>query len=278
MSFDKYERQGAYHWLETDAGSKQYNPPLVARYQVLLDQIESGSVLDVGAGDGYLSAQLAKTCEQVIALEYESAGATLAKSMLSASPNVAVLRGDTFQLPLADACLDQVVMADVIEHLDNAALAVKEVARVLKPGGRFLLTTPMWRPDRVWDRYHVKEYRPEELHELLGEEFGTLSFSYFWPLTWSNRYSTRIGWRLLKILGRLGFNPFLRGSNEPKGFGQMMVVATGQKQAVASPASGSPVLDSSVLDSPALDSPAPDSPALNRPALDNPESDSGVVP
>ncbi|MFT7221309.1 MAG: SAM-dependent methyltransferase [Candidatus Azotimanducaceae bacterium] len=263
MSFDKYVRQGAYHWLETDAGSNQYNPPLVARYQVLLDQIESGTVLDVGAGDGYLSAQLAKRCEQVIALEYESAGAALAKSMLSGSSNVAVLRGDTFQLPLADACLDQVVMADVIEHLENAAWAVKEVARVLKPGGRFLLTTPKWRPDRVWDRYHVKEYRPEELHELLSAEFGALSFSYFWPLKWSNRYATRVGWRLLKVLGRLGFNPFLHVSNQPEGFGQMMVVATGHDQTVVSPDSDSLVLDNPVLD---------------NPVLDKPDSNSGVIP
>lgn len=225
MSFDKYERQGAYHWLETDPQSREYNPPLVARYKVLLDAVTDGVVLDVGAGDGYLSAQLAQVSPLVLAMEVEPEGARIAHEMLVEYSNVEVFRGDSYRLPFADNSLDQVVMADVIEHLDNAGQAVSEVARVLKPDGQFVLTTPMWRADRVWDRYHVKEYRPDEMNELLASFFDELSFRYFWPLAWSNRYSTKLGWRLLKWLGRLGFNPFLQCADKPEGFGQMLVIA-----------------------------------------------------
>ena len=227
MNFDKYERQGAYHWLETNPRSREFNPPLVARYKVLLDVMKTGAVLDIGAGDGYLSAQLAGQCAQVLAMELEAEGARIAHDMLSEYANVDVFRGDSYQLPFADNSLDQVVMADVIEHLEDARGAVLEVARVLSPNGQFVLTTPMWREDRMWDRYHVKEYRPDEMAELLANVFEDVTFRYFWPLRWSNRYSTKIGWRLLKWLGRFGFNPFLECGQAPAGYGQMLVVARG---------------------------------------------------
>ena len=66
--FDKYEKMGAYHWRECDRGSSVYNPPLVARYKMILDRIPNGRVVDLGAGDGYLAGQLAARCAQVSAL------------------------------------------------------------------------------------------------------------------------------------------------------------------------------------------------------------------
>ena len=124
MSFDKYEQSGAYHWRETDRRSRDYNPPLVARYEVLLDAVGGEGAVDVGAGDGYLSARLADLCEWVIALEYDQAGARLAAEMLAGWSSVNVLRGDSYRLPLADRSVPQLVMADVIEHLDDAPGAV----------------------------------------------------------------------------------------------------------------------------------------------------------
>ncbi|HET8760481.1 MAG TPA: class I SAM-dependent methyltransferase [Nitrospiria bacterium] len=45
-------------------------------------------------------------------------------------------------LPLPDAAFDHAMMIEVIEHIVNAELLVREVARILKPGGRLLMTTP----------------------------------------------------------------------------------------------------------------------------------------
>ena len=225
MTFDKYNHAGAYHWRETDRRSRDYNPPLVARYEVLLGTIRPGVTLDAGAGDGYLSSELALRCSQVVAMEYEPAGAQLAAKMLAEFDNVAVLRGDARGLPFESNTLDQVVMADVIEHLEEPEVSVAEIARVMNPEGQFVLTTPMWRPDRMWDTRHVQEFRPEELTALLKSNFREVSLKFFWPLKWSNRYATRLGWRLLKIAGRLGFNPFLELSADPAGYGQMLAIA-----------------------------------------------------
>jgi SAM-dependent methyltransferase len=53
-----------------------------------------------------------------------------------------VLRAGGEALPFADSTFDAVVLADVIEHIPRAELAVAEFARVLRPGGRLVMATP----------------------------------------------------------------------------------------------------------------------------------------
>ena len=224
--FDKYDRQGAYHWQECDRWNRAFNPPLLARYDVVVDAVHGGEVLDIGAGDGYLTGRLAGRADRVVGLEYDEAGAGLARSLLAGRENCEIVRGSTYDLPFADNSFRWAVMADVIEHLDHPEVAVREVARVLKPDGSFVVTTPKKVPHRVWDKYHVKEYLPEELRDLLGTAFGSVRMSYLWPLHWSERYRTRIGWRGLKFAGRLGFNPFRRSGTVDAGFGQIFAVAS----------------------------------------------------
>lgn len=222
--FDKYELMGAYHWKECDRNSKEYNPPLVARYNMIAKRVNGGCVLDIGAGDGFLSGLVAKKCDSVIAIEYESSGAKLARSMLSKFENVEVIQGDSYLLPFTDHQFDWVLMADVIEHLDQPDKAVSEMARVVRLDGTVCVTTPQWRPDRVWDKRHIKEFRPEELREQLESYFKFVEIHYAWPKLWSDIYCTRIGWRLLKLIGRAGINPFDKESSKPENYGQMLAI------------------------------------------------------
>lgn len=222
--FDKYEAKGAYHWRECDRRSREFNPPLAARYELVVKRAPAGRVLDVGAGDGYLAGRLAARCREVEAVEYEPSGVALASDMLADLGNVSVRQGSTYSLDYADAGFDGVVMADVIEHLDAPGAAVAEMARVLADDGVALITTPQWRPDRIWDERHVKEYTPDEFRALLGEHFKSVELVFSWPRLWSDAYRTRIGWRLLRMAGRLGFNPFLSESDSPEGRCQMLAI------------------------------------------------------
>lgn len=226
MLFDKYERMGAYHWQECDRRSKQFNPPLAARYEMIAKRVRGGRALDVGAGDGYLTSLLARQCESVTAIEYEPSGVELAREMLGGYGNVDVMQGDTYCLPFDTAKFDWVLMADVIEHLDDPEVAVSEMARVVCPGGTVLVTTPQWRADRIWDERHVKEFRPEEFRELLLHSFGSVELKFAWPRFWSDLYRTPIGWRLLKLFGRAGFNPFSQESERPERYCQMLAICS----------------------------------------------------
>lgn len=231
--FDKYEAMGAYHWRECDRRSKVYYPPLAARYEMVLRQVPHGRVLDIGAGDGYLSGRLAEICREVVGLEYEPSGVALANEMLSGRPNVSVRQGDTYALPFENAAFDAVVMADVIEHLDDPDRAVAEMARVVKDDGAVLVTTPHWRSDRVWDERHVMEYTAEQLRERMAKSFGEVTLKFGWPRAWSDFYRTRVGWRLLRAAGRWGFNPFLVESDVAEGHCQILAICRAPRRAAS---------------------------------------------
>src|SRR5207248_1650808 len=161
IKFDKYTEAGAYHWIECDRSSRNYNPPLEARYKVVVDKLgETKRALDVGCGDGYLINLLRLRCEEAVGIEYDATGIELAAAKLATYPNCNVIRASCYEIPFASRSFDAVLLADVIEHLPEPDRCLEEIGRVLTPEGALFVTTPKWRPDRMWDKHHVKEYTP----------------------------------------------------------------------------------------------------------------------
>ena len=60
-----------------------------------------------------------------------------------------LLVGDAYRLPFASGSLDAVICSEVLEHLIDYEAALAEIARVLKPGGRFAATVPRAWPERI---------------------------------------------------------------------------------------------------------------------------------
>lgn len=98
----------------------------------------TGLVLDIGAADRWIAAHLPETTSYV-ALDYPATG----NEFYNARPDIFA---DACHLPVANGCVDSVVCLEVIEHVPDAALAVKEIARVLKPGGRAWISMPFLYP------------------------------------------------------------------------------------------------------------------------------------
>jgi SAM-dependent methyltransferase len=97
----------------------------------------SARVLDLGAGTGKLTRLLVGKFDQVIAVEPDEA----MRSLLSAHvPGAQVLAGAAEQIPMEDAAVDAVFVAEAFHAFDGER-AVIEIARVLKPQG---LLTLMW--------------------------------------------------------------------------------------------------------------------------------------
>lgn len=73
---------------------------------------------------------------------------------------------DLYNLPHADDSFDMVVMREVIEHVKSPEKMVREVSRVLKPNGRFVLTTPnygsalTWLVENTYNRFLNKAFKP----------------------------------------------------------------------------------------------------------------------
>jgi SAM-dependent methyltransferase len=223
--FAKYDQSGAYHWQEMERNSPQYNPPLEARYKMVIKRLDvAGRVLDLGCGDGYVMNLARRNCRSVIGIDPEKTGVRLASSKLHGLPNCRVIQADGYLLPFAAESFDAVLMADVIEHLEAPDRCLAEVRRVLAPNGRLLVTTPKWRPNRNIDPHHVREYRPEDLERCLAAHFSKVSLTFFWPIRWWAAYRTRVGWHLIKTFARHLYNPFLAESTKPDEFGQILAV------------------------------------------------------
>lgn len=124
------------NWLNTTTAPRAMSRPGTHEKLLELLAIEKpGLVLDVPAGQGALAQQLLRRDFQVVCMDIDAENFKL--------PGVEFVRADMNQpWPLCSARFDYVVSADGIEHFENPHHAVREIARVLKPCGKVLLSFP----------------------------------------------------------------------------------------------------------------------------------------
>jgi SAM-dependent methyltransferase len=118
------------------------------------------TVGDLGCGTGETSAALAPFVARTIAVDRSGEMLQAARWRVRDMPNVDVRRGELETLPIADGELDAAVMLLVLHHVPDPAAVLREAARTLKPGGRFVLCD-MLPHDR-------EEYKQQMGHVWLG--------------------------------------------------------------------------------------------------------------
>ena len=124
----------------------------------------SGCVLEIGTGTGYGIDIIAPHAEHFTTLD------KFRSPDLGELPtNVEFVEATVPPLPFADESFDYVVSFQVIEHIRRDKAFVAEVHRVLKPGGRFIVSTPNRPMSLTRNPWHVREYTAAQLRELLAE-------------------------------------------------------------------------------------------------------------
>ncbi|RAU89978.1 SAM-dependent methyltransferase [Mycobacterium colombiense] len=138
-------------------------------YQRLAGRCGGADVLEAGCGEGYGADLIAGVARRVIAVDYDDAAVAHVRSRY---PRVDVLQANLAQLPLPDSSVDIVVNFQVIEHLWDQTQFVVECARVLRPSGLLMMSTPnriTFSPgrDTPINPFHTRELNAAELTQLL---------------------------------------------------------------------------------------------------------------
>jgi SAM-dependent methyltransferase len=150
--------------------------------------VHSGDkVLDLGCGFGRHAYQAARLDAQVVAFDFgadevrnvrDTFGAMAdAGELHPVDSRVGAVQGDALALPFPDNAFDRVIASEILEHIPDDEQAMRELARVLRPGGTMAITVPRAGPEFInWSlshEYHnvpgghVRIYRQSQLVERL---------------------------------------------------------------------------------------------------------------
>jgi SAM-dependent methyltransferase len=174
-----------------------------------------GMTLDLGCGVGYGAAIISakKSVDFLIAFDISDNALAFGKS--SYGETISFVAGDAGALPFSDDSLDSIVCLEAIEHVHGPERVLGEIARVLRPEGLLIISTPnKWATSPLSRRpinpHHVREWYPGRFKELVRRNFEVVEvLGQSWQpvgITWrSLRRRMRIRvkgvLRSLRILG-----------------------------------------------------------------------------
>ena len=196
MSFDYHSVAGDYQYRALHSGHPMqrfwHRGKLVMIDQLIRPHLRAGSrLLEIGCGAGNLLLQATVPGSYPVALDLSMQALNFVRSRLEeaesssdAPSEFTCTQAIGESLPFADHTFDCILLSEVIEHLEEPQISIREVVRVLCPGGRLLITTPNYRsfwPIMEWavDRLnmapkmageqHISRFHPSSLKKTLSE-------------------------------------------------------------------------------------------------------------
>jgi ubiquinone/menaquinone biosynthesis C-methylase UbiE len=231
--FDKYQRRApSYHWQQVSRNIFRLNAFVLARYQQVIKLIprqKNLRILDIGCGDGVLLSLIGRG--RLYGVDIDQDGLNYAATRVKDK----LINAPAESLPFRSVFFDIVIATEIIEHLTNPDLMLTEIKRVLRRGGRVIITTPIKPAVGLTDKLHYQEFTPEALKRLCRQYFQAVTVRTSHPIWLKNVYTRswgRLGrfyldsgrWLINLIVIISGWNPFLSLPGQPS-----QQIVTGRK-------------------------------------------------
>jgi ubiquinone/menaquinone biosynthesis C-methylase UbiE len=126
--------------------------------------IENGEyLLDAGAGSGWVAKKFLNKFSKIISFDISIENvAGIDKSI--GSKNHYPIAGDLLHAPFKAEAFDQIILSEVIEHIVDPIALVMEMSRILKPGGRLIISTPYKEQIHYSQCIHCNRLTPRNAH------------------------------------------------------------------------------------------------------------------
>jgi len=153
-----------------DTNRKYISDPVLLEF---LGDVQGQQILDAGSGAGYLSRLLARRGAKVVAVENSQRFHAIALAhQASDQQDIRLVHSTIASMPfLDDACIDAVVANYVLMDVLDYESAIREIARVLKPGGRFVCTISHNTLDGHWHLPAPDSPRREDRAGWLDDDY-----------------------------------------------------------------------------------------------------------
>ena len=146
----------------------------IHRYLFASRYVENKDVLDIASGEGFGSYILSQAAKSVQGVDISSEAVDNANKLYQAS-NLSYQIGSCQKIPFPDNSFDIVVSFETLEHIYEQEEFLAEVKRVLRPSGKFIISTPdtivYSNGEPTTNHYHVKELTTQEFTNLLSNYF-----------------------------------------------------------------------------------------------------------
>ena len=159
------EHSRVIHPTEDFFSKFEYFRHLFPYHEVARRLQQNSTLLEVGFGSGYGAGFLSEKCTNITATEISEDPVIYARALYD-KVNFCVASGTS--LPFDENSFDYIISFQVIEHIPDSIKFLREIFRVLKPGGEVCLTTPNRRLrlfpfQKPWNSDHVREYSDQGL-------------------------------------------------------------------------------------------------------------------
>jgi ubiquinone/menaquinone biosynthesis C-methylase UbiE len=200
---------GSNHWI--DRASRQYAAEQLKKY---LPQTKNRVILEIGCSSGDMLRLMRRKFPDAVIIGSDCIGGSL-DDLAEEFPDTPMMQFDLLKCPLPDSSIDAVVLLNVLEHIRDDALALRQIKRILKLEGIMVLEVPVG--PGLYDVYdkmlmHYRRYSPARLNELVHNvgfriarrsHLGFFIFPAFWLVKkWNRRLLYRHGIELQNVVKR----------------------------------------------------------------------------